>query len=105
MVARVTLAEIDTVRLSLEDAIDLYQASVIPAMREQDGYEGVCVLATPEGKAMVISFWSTEGASEQGVESGFYAQQLEKFVTFFRATPGRESYDVVISELPAVKHA
>ena len=103
MVARVTLAEVDTVRVSLDDAIELYKASVIPAMQEQEGYEGVCVLATPEGKALVISFWDSEAASEAGIESGFYAEQVEKFVTFYRATPGRERYDVVIAEMPGVK--
>jgi heme-degrading monooxygenase HmoA len=103
MVARVTLAEVDTVRVSLEAAIDRYRTSVIPAMEAQDGYEGVCVLATPDGKAMVITFWDTAEASEAGVESGFYAEQVQKFVTFYRATPGRESYDVVISEMPGVR--
>ena len=103
MVARVTLAEVDTVRMRLEEAIELYKQSVIPAMQEQEGYEGVCVLATPEGKAVVITFWESDEASEAGVASGFYAQQVEKFVTFFRAAPGRESYDVVISEMPGVR--
>ena len=103
MVARVTLAEVDTVRMRLEDAIELYKQSVIPAMEEQDGYEGVCVLATPEGKAVAITFWESEEAAEAGVVSGFYAQQVEKFVTFFRAAPGRESYDVMISEMPGVR--
>jgi len=27
----------------------------------------------------------------------------QKFVTFYRAVPGRESYDVVIAEMPGVK--
>jgi heme-degrading monooxygenase HmoA len=103
MVARVTLAEVDTVRVSLEEAIELYKASVIPAMQEQDGYEGACVLATPEGKALVISFWESEEASEAGIKSGFYAEQVQKFVTSYRAAPGRESYDVVIAEMPGVK--
>jgi len=103
MVARVTLAEVDTIRVSLEDAIELYRRSVVPAMQEQGGYEGVCVLATPEGRALVISFWESEEASESGIASGFYAQQVEKFVTFYRAAPGRESYNVVIAEMPGVK--
>jgi heme-degrading monooxygenase HmoA len=103
MVARVTLAEVDTVRVSLDEAIELYKASVIPSMQEQDGYAGVCVLATPEGKAMVISFWESEEASEAGIASGFYAEQVQKFVTFYRAVPGRENYDVVLSEMPGVR--
>jgi heme-degrading monooxygenase HmoA len=103
MVARVTLAEVDTMRVSLDDAIELYRASVLPAMREQDGYAGVYVLATQEGKALVISFWDSEEASESGIASGFYAEQVGKFVTFYRAVPGRESYDVVVAEMPGVR--
>ena len=40
MVARVTLAEIDTVRMRLEDAIELFERSVLPALWEQDGLRG-----------------------------------------------------------------
>jgi heme-degrading monooxygenase HmoA len=101
MVARVTLAEVDTVRVPLDEAIELYERSVIPALHEQEGYEGVYVLATPEGKALVLSFWEDEEAAAAGVASGFYAEQLEKFVTFFRTPPGREIYDVVVAEAPA----
>ena len=103
MVARVTLADVDTVRVSLDEAIELYKASVIPAMEREEGYEGVCVLATPEGKAMVITFWETEEDAHGDGATGFYDEQVQKFVTFYRAVPGRESYDVVIAEMPGVR--
>jgi|SRR5581483_1454113 len=102
MVARVTLAEVDTVRVPLRDAIEVYERSVLPALREQEGYEGSYVLATPEGKAMVITFWTDEELAAAGVESGFYAEQVEKFVTVYRTPPGRELYEVVVAEAPAV---
>jgi heme-degrading monooxygenase HmoA len=102
MVARVTMAEVDTLRVPLDEAIALYERSVIPALQEQDGFEGAYVLATPEGKAIVLTFWADEVAARAGVESGFYAEQVEKFVTFYRTPPGRELYDVVIAEAPAL---
>jgi len=102
MVARVTLAEIDTVRVPLDDAIELYEQSVLPALRGQPGYEGAYVLATPEGKAMVLTFWADEAAAGAGIESGFYAEQVGKFVTVYRTPPGRELYDVAAAEAPAV---
>ena len=40
MVARVTLAEVDAVRLSIDSALELYNGSVMPALRAQDGYAG-----------------------------------------------------------------
>jgi heme-degrading monooxygenase HmoA len=100
MVARVTLAEVDAVRMSMDDAVDLYWNSVVPALHEQDGYEGCYVLTTPAGKALVLTFWESEEAADAGLASGFYAQQVEKFVTLFRAPPGRETYEVSLAEAP-----
>lgn len=100
MVARVTLAEIDVVRMSVASALELYRESVLTAQRRQPGYEGGYVLSTPEGKALVITFWSTAEDAEAGVASGFYDEQVRKFATTFRAPPGRELYDVSIAEPP-----
>ena len=100
MVARVTLAEIDTLRMPLAEAIGVFESRIAPALREQDGFEGVYVLATPEGKALVMTLWRDEEAAEAGVASGLYAEQVEQYVAVFRAPPGREVYDVVHVELP-----
>jgi heme-degrading monooxygenase HmoA len=100
MVARVTLAEIDVMRMGLEDAVEIYSRSVIPAQHEQDGYEGGYVLTTPEGKALVITFWRDQESGELGMATGFYDEQVRKFVTMFRSPPGREIYDVALAETP-----
>lgn len=105
MVARVTLAEVDTMRMSVEAAVEVYSASVIPAMHEQPGYAGCYVLTTPEGKALVLTFWESEAAAEAGVASGYYDEQVGKFMTSFRAPPGRETYDVAIAEAAAMPRA
>ena len=105
MVARVTLAEIDTLRISLEDAVEHFRRVIVPPLERQRGYRGVYALSTPEGRALVMSLWDSEADADDGLASGFYAGQLEKFVTFYRSTPGRESYDVVVAEIPAVAGA
>jgi heme-degrading monooxygenase HmoA len=104
MVARATIAEIDAVRMSVDDAVELFRDSVLPALHEQAGYEGVYVLLSPEGKALALTFWSSEEAAEAGITGArsFYAEQVEKFMTIYRAPPGREIYDVVLAEAPAV---
>jgi heme-degrading monooxygenase HmoA len=102
MVARVTLAEVDAVRMSMDDAVELYRSSVVPSLHEQEGYEGCYVLTTPEGKALVLTFWESEEAAEAGLVSGYYGEQVEKFVTLFRAPPGRETYQVSLAEAPEV---
>jgi len=102
MVARVTQAEIDAVRMSVGDAIALYDRSVLPALHAQEGYQGAYLLLSPEGKVLVLTFWETEEQAEEGIGSGFYDEQVAKFVTIYKAPPGREVYDVVLAETPAV---
>ena len=102
MIARATLAEIDAVRMSVDRAVRLFQESVVPALREQDGYQGAYVLLSDEGKVLALTFWESEEAAEAGLRGtrSFYAEQIEKFVTLYRSPPGREMYDVVVADAP-----
>jgi heme-degrading monooxygenase HmoA len=104
MVARATMAEIDPVRMSVDEAVELFRESVIPALHEQPGYEGVYVLLSPEGQALVLTFWETEDDADAGLAGSrsFYSEQVEKFMTLYRAAPGRETYRVVVAEEPSM---
>jgi heme-degrading monooxygenase HmoA len=101
MVARVTLAEIDVTRTSLDDALQRYRDSVLPALESAEGYAGCYVLTTPAGKAVVVTFWDTPADADAGLRSGLYEAQVAKFVTLFRAAPGRETYEVAIADIRA----
>lgn len=100
MYSRVTLLEIDTLRVDLDDAVAQFATQVMPRVRELPGYEGVAVMVTPEGKGMIVSFWDSEEAVEGS--AGVAASAVEAFVTIFRAPPGREHYRVALAELPQV---
>lgn len=102
MVARATLAEIDLVRQSPSQAIETFEQSVVPALREQEGYEGCYVLLSDEGKVLVVTFWSNDETATASQRSGFYQAQIEKLsgFVFFRSPPGREGYDVVVADVP-----
>jgi hypothetical protein len=100
MYSRVTLLEIDTLRATIPAAVALFEEEVLPALREQEGYEGVVVLANPDGKALLVSVWEDEEAAT--ASAGFATHALEEFVTMFRSPPGREGYDVVFAEMPGV---
>ena len=104
MIARATIAEIDFVRMGLEESVNLFRDSVVAALREQDGYEGCLVLVSPQGQALALTFWRDEESADAGLEGGrsFYAEQVEKFVTIYRSPPGRETYEVVVADLPVV---
>jgi hypothetical protein len=100
MYSRVTQLEIDTLRTTIPAAVERFEELVLPALREQDGYEGVVVLANPDGKALLVSVWEDEDAAS--ASAGFASHALEDFATMFRSPPGREGYDVVFAEMPGV---
>lgn len=99
MHARVTLLEIDTLRLSVDDALQFFEEGVMPGLREQPGFRGVYAMATPDGKALLMSFWETD-AQAQTVDNTWYSGVLEEYMTMFRSPPGRESYEVRLAEPP-----
>jgi heme-degrading monooxygenase HmoA len=101
MFARVTQFEIDTLRIDLDDALDRFRQLILPAVRGQAGYLGVSVMRNREGQGLLISFWDSEASARAGVESNFYAEQLGKFLTFYKQPPNREDYEVVFTEMAA----
>jgi heme-degrading monooxygenase HmoA len=102
MVARVMVAEIDPLRQDPRQAVQRVESLLVPALREQEGYEGCYVLLSDEGKVLAVTFWSNEEAAHATRASGFYQSQIDKLADFvvYRASPGREGYDVVVSDLP-----
>jgi heme-degrading monooxygenase HmoA len=102
MVARVTVAEIDPVRQDPRQAVQRFETVLVPALHEQEGYEGCYVLLSDEGKVLVVTFWSTEEAARATRESGFYQSQVDQLAEFvvYRSAPGREGYEVVVSDAP-----
>jgi quinol monooxygenase YgiN len=105
MFARVTLFEIDTLRISLDEALEKFKELIVPEARKQEGYEGMYVMRTPEGKGVILSLWASEEAATAGVTSGYYDEQVAKFVALFRAPAGRDHYEVVFAEAPGITRA
>jgi hypothetical protein len=100
MFARVTTIEIDAVRVSVDEAMKLFVSEVMPWLRQQPGYCGVEVLANDDGTALLVSYWETEEQASADRRDGFYAETLDRYVTLFRAPPGRQSYRVRLVEHP-----
>jgi heme-degrading monooxygenase HmoA len=64
----------------------------------------VYVLLSDEGKVLALTFWESDEAADAGLRGSrsFYAEQINKFVTLYRSPPGREMYDVVLADAPAI---
>jgi hypothetical protein len=103
MYARVTLLEIDALRASVPDALERFHSHTLERLRQQPGYRGVWVLATPEGKGLLMSLWETEDQAAIEGDHHFYAEELGHFATLFRSPPGREEYEVLFVDEPSVK--
>jgi hypothetical protein len=100
MHARATLLEIDTMRIGVDDAAALFDRDVLPGLAEQEDYAGAIVLATPDGKGLILTLWDSEAAAAD--PAGFASGELDRFATLFRSPPGREYYRVVSFDLPRV---
>ena len=50
----------------------------------------------------MLSTWDSEETATAGVGSGFYDEQVDRFVAVFRAPAGREGYEVVLADAPAL---
>lgn len=89
--------------LSLDHDVDVVRGSVVPALRDQEGYGGMYLLLADEGKALAISLWTTAEAAEAGTVDSrpLYEDQIETFTAIYRAAPDRETYRVALANTPA----
>ena len=100
MYARLTLIEIDTVRIDTESAVAMFRREVLPELQRLPDYAGVLVLTTPAGQAALLSLWTSAEAAEADALTGFYPETLQQYMAIFKAPPGRARYEVAYSELP-----
>lgn len=100
MFARVTLLEIDTLRIDVATALEQYKQEILPLLRQQPGYAGIFMLSNDQGSGAVITLWETEEAADVRQTGGFYSGVLERFTTIFKAPPGRERYEVSFVDVP-----
>jgi heme-degrading monooxygenase HmoA len=95
MYARLTIMQVDTERI--DEGIELYRDSVIPAAKSQKGFCEISLLVDRQkGKAISIALWESEEDAIANEESRYYQEQLVKGAQFFTKPPIREGYDVAI---------
>jgi quinol monooxygenase YgiN len=82
----------------VDEAIRIYQDSVVPAAKQQPGFHSTFMVTDrASGTGMAISFWESEAAMQAGEASGYYQEQLAKFAPLLTAPPVREVYEVSVS--------
>lgn len=95
MFARLTNIKLRIDRI--DEAIKLYQESVVPAAKSQKGYCGTYLLTDRNtGNGVVITLWDCEEDATANEENRYYQEQVVKFLDFFTAPPVREGYEVSV---------
>ena len=95
MYARVSTAEVQPGRL--DEMVSISRDSVLPAARQQQGFEGGLWLTDPDtNKAMIVTLWETKEAMEAAEQCGYYREQVGKFGGMPAGDVVREVYEVSI---------
>lgn len=80
-----------------DEAIELYEKSVVPAAKSQKGFVGLYLLSDrTTGKGLAITLWESEEDALANEHNRYYQEQLVKFLEFFQAPPIREGYQVSV---------
>jgi heme-degrading monooxygenase HmoA len=79
------------------EAVRIYRESVLPELREMQGFEGGYVLTDAEsGKGYIIGLWRTREDAERFQSSGNFGEQASKFGDVLAEAPSREICEVSV---------
>jgi len=83
----------------IDEAAKLFEVSVIPLLKNQKGYKGAYFLTDRKtGVSIPITLWENEEDMLATESSHFFQEQLIKFMTFFKAPPIRDAYEVIVQD-------
>ena len=81
----------------VEEAVEIYKESVLPAARGQQGFKDAYLLVDREGnRAVAFSVWETEADLANVASSGFYQEQVAKIAGVLATPPERNVYEVAV---------
>jgi hypothetical protein len=96
--ARVTF--ISVVSDKFDEAIKIYQESVVPDAKLQTGFRGSYFLTDRKtGEGILMTLWANKGDAIACEDTGYYQKQLSKFTGLFNAPPARDEYYEVSSQV------
>ena len=86
----------------MQEAIDIFNNSVVPAAKAQKGWQGSYLMTdASSGKGLAISVWEMEADMLAGESSGgYYQQQIAKFASVMSGTLALEHYELSSENSP-----
>ena len=93
----VRITSIQTTTDKIDEAISIYQHSVVPALQQQAGFRSTMLVTDrAKGQGRAISVWESAEALLASEASGFYQEQVAKFAPLLSAAPVREVFDAAV---------
>ncbi len=93
MYARVTTIHLKV--KNMEDAIRVYNESIIPAAKKQPGFKNAFFLSNRNaGKFVAITIWESVEYALENQKSGYYQAQIDKFEEYMVVKPEVEGFTV-----------
>ena len=96
MVARVTQVRVRAE--DVEEAVRLFDGSVLPAAEQEAGFMGALLLVREDGSAISIDLCDTMENMRQNERNGFYQTQVAKFADKLVDRPERSFYEVAVAK-------
>lgn len=79
----------------LNEALRVYEDSVVPESVEQKGYRGIYVMSDKEKNTIVsISLWDCAEDAAANEANGYYQRQVDKFKDFIDGGLTKEGLDI-----------
>jgi quinol monooxygenase YgiN len=94
MYARVVTNQIRAEKM--DEWLALIRGSIVPSLKEQDGFLGFVVLVDREHDRSGYSMWASEADLAAGESSDHYQQQIAKLGAVLAAPPVREAYELTV---------
>ena len=93
MYARVTTFHLEV--KSMEAATEVYENSIIPAAKKQDGFRNAFFLTNRNaGKFVSITIWENIDYALANQKSGYFQEQIDKLDSFSVVKPEVEGFAV-----------
>ncbi len=98
----VRAASVQIQQVKMQEAIDIYNDSVLAAVKAQKGFQGAYLMTDSDsGKALSITVWESEADMLAGEASGgYYNEQVAKFGSVMDGPPTLEHYELSVDASP-----
>ena len=81
----------------VKEAVQIYQDTVAPDLRQMRGFAGGYVLTNAEAsEGYIIGLWETQEDAQRYESGGAYEEQAARFGEVLAEPPSREVYEVSV---------